>query len=261
MTESETVRLNVADGVARITLNRPERRNAFNTPMANLWTQITEEVTQRSDVIAIVIDAAGPAFCAGGDVMEMATSMTSGKDATEFVRVINRGQLALLKSAKPVIAAVQGVTAGGGLGIVLSSDYAVMAEDARIGSRYANMGLTPDLSVTALLGRAVGERRALQLITQDRLLSATEAVEWGLIAEAVSREDVLPRALTIARAWASLPDGAYGRAKRLLRAAPFRSLEESLSDEAHTVGIAFDTQDAKTRIQAFAGTAGRRSGS
>lgn len=252
----ETVLLEITDGLARITLNRPERLNAFDAEMAAEWARITEDVTAQSDVIAILIDANGPAFCAGGDVIAMATSIGSGSDVTEFAHLIHRGMTALLTAAIPVVAAVHGVTAGGGLGVVLSSDYAVIADDTRIGSRYANMGLTPDLSVTALLGRAVGEARALQLVTQDRMLTAAEAVDWGLVAEAVPASDVASRARAVAQEWLTLPFGAYGQAKRLVRAASYRSLEENLADEARTIGVAFDTPDAIVRIQAFAKKSG-----
>src|SRR6185312_13994380 len=130
------------------------------------------------DVGAILIDAEGPSFCAGGDVLSMAAGGFSADSIAELAGVINRGILSLVESSTPVVAAAQGTTAGGGLGILLASDYAVVGEDSRIGSLYANMGLTPDLSVTAHLGRAIGQRRALQLVLQDRLLSAAEAVEW-----------------------------------------------------------------------------------
>ena len=85
----------------------------------------------------------------------------------------------------PVAVAAQGTTAGGGLGILLTGDYAVIGENSRIGSLYANIGLTPDLSVSAQLAKAVGERRALQLVLRDRMLSAQEALDWGLVAEVV----------------------------------------------------------------------------
>ena len=135
------------------------------------------------------IDAAGPAFCAGGDVIDMATTMGSADDITALAEVINTGIRSLTESAVPVVAAAHGTTAGGGLGILLSSDYAVVGSRSRLGSLYANIGLTPDLSVSAQLARAVGQRRALQLVLQDRLLSAAEAVEWGLVAEAVEGSD------------------------------------------------------------------------
>ena len=151
----------------------------------------------------------------------------------------------------PVVAAAHGTTAGGGLGILLSSDYAVVGAHSKLGSLYANIGLSPDLSVSAQLARAIGERRALQLVLQDRMLSAREAVEWGLVAEVVDlstgsgvesgtdaraeADAVRARAEEIARFGLAGATQAYGQAKHLVRAQPERSFAEQLEAEAGEV--------------------------
>lgn len=211
---SDPILLSVDDGLATLSLNRPERLNAFNADMARAWEWVTIEVTGRGDVGAIVLAGAGSSFCAGGDVAEMATSMSGAEEVEALAQTINAGILALTESAIPVAVALQGATAGGGLGIMLCSDYAVAGASARIGSRYAAMGLTPDLSVTAHLARAVGERRALQLVLTDRLLSAREALEWGLVAEVVDDDAVLARVEEVARSWLDGATRAYGQAKQ-----------------------------------------------
>jgi len=249
---TEPVLLDVEDGVARITLNRPERLNAFDGDTAHAWDRITAEATSRDDVGAILLQGEGRAFCAGGDVKAMATQMGSGRDIEELAEVINRGIRALVESPIPVVAAAHGTTAGGGLGILLTSDYAVVGEDSRIGSLYANIGLTPDLSVSAQLARAVGERRALQLVLQDRLLSAQEALDWGLVAEVVEPDRVRARAEEVARFWLAGAYRAYGQAKRLIRSQPSRSFADQLAEEARTIGAALDTPDAQARVAAFA---------
>jgi 2-(1,2-epoxy-1,2-dihydrophenyl)acetyl-CoA isomerase len=236
---SDPILFSVDEGMARLTLNRPARLNAFNADLAYAWRDATAEAVGRSDVRAVLIDAAGPAFCAGGDVIDMATSMGAAEDITALAEVINEGIRSLTDSAVPVVAAAHGTTAGGGLGILLSSDYAVVGSRSKLGSLYANIGLTPDLSVSAQLARAIGQRRALQLVLQDRLLSAAEAVEWGLIAESAE---------------------AYGQAKRLVRSQPERSFAEQLSEEARTIGSAMMTPDAQERIAAFAAASARKSG-
>lgn len=255
----------VDGGLARLTLNRPARLNAFNADLAHAWRDATAEATSRSDVKAILIDAAGPAFCAGGDVIDMATTMGSADDITALAEVINTGIRSLTESAVPVVAAAHGTTAGGGLGILLSSDYAVVGSRSRLGSLYANIGLTPDLSVSAQLARAVGQRRALQLVLQDRLLSAAEAVEWGLVAEAVEGADsaeeadlVRARAEEVARFWLAGAAEAYGNAKRLVRSQPERTFAEQLSEEARSIGAAMATPDAQARIAAFAASSARK---
>lgn len=262
---SDAILFSVDEGLARLTLNRPARLNAFNADLAHAWRDATAEATSRDDVHAILLDAAGPAFCAGGDVVEMATTMGDGAPLTELAGVINSGIRALTESAVPVIAAAHGTTAGGGLGILLSTDYAVVGSQSRLGSLYANIGLTPDLSVSAQLADAVGQRRALQLVLQDRLLSAEEALEWGLVAEVVAGTDaadeadrVRERAEQIARFWLAGAAAAYGQAKRLVRSRPERSFVEQLDEEARSIGASFDTPDAKARVAAFAAASAKK---
>lgn len=262
---SDAILFSVDEGMARLTLNRPARLNAFNADLAHAWRDATGEATTRSDVKAILIDAAGPAFCAGGDVIDMATNMGSGDEITALAEVINTGIRSLTESTVPVVAAAHGTTAGGGLGILLSSDYAVVGSRSRLGSLYANIGLTPDLSVSAQLARAVGQRRALQLVLQDRLLTAAEAVDWGLVAEAVEGSDsadeassVRARAEQIARFWLDGAADAYGHAKRLVRSQPERTFAEQLSEEARSIGASMGTPDAQARIAAFAAASARK---
>lgn len=256
---TDPVLLSVEDGLARITLNRPDRLNAFDADTAHAWAQLTAEATSRDDVGAILLQAEGRAFCAGGDVLAMSTMGASGSDLEELAGVINRGIRSLTQSVIPVVAAAQGTTAGGGLGILMTSDYAVVGEDSRIGSLYANIGLTPDLSVSAQLARAIGERRALQLVLQDRLLSAQEALEWGLVAEVVEPERVRARAEEVARFWLASAYRAYGQAKRLVRSQPSRSFDDQIAEEARTIGAALATADAQARVTAFAARSRSRS--
>lgn len=263
---SDAILFAVDEGMARLTLNRPARLNAFNSDLAHAWRDATAEAVSRPDVKAILIDAAGPAFCAGGDVIEMASTGGSGQEITALAEVINSGIRSLTESSIPVVAAAHGTTAGGGLGILLSSDYAVVGGRSRLGSLYANIGLTPDLSVSAQLARAVGQRRALQLVLQDRLLTAQEAVEWGLVAEAVEGESgaseadlVRARAEEIARFWLAGAADAYGQAKRLVRSQPERTFVEQLSEEARSIGASLETADAQARIAAFAAASTRKS--
>lgn len=245
------VLLDIEGGIARITLNRPDRLNAFNDEMAEGWAAATEAAAASDEVHAILIDAAGRAFCAGGDVRAMATMDDRGDAIRTLAGRINSGILALTESAKPVVAAAHGTTAGGGLGILLSSDYAVIGESSRVGSLYGGVGLTPDLSVSAQLAAAVGERRALQLLLQERLLTADEAVEWGIAAERVADDEVLARAEAIAAFWVANAH-AYGEAKRLVRSRPQRSLREQLEEEARTIGLASVSPEGDRRIRAFA---------
>jgi 2-(1,2-epoxy-1,2-dihydrophenyl)acetyl-CoA isomerase len=226
--------------------------------MAERW-RVAARAATAEGIGAVILDAAGPAFCAGGDVVAMAGSGASGADVTATARVIHEGIRTFVEASVPVVAAVQGAVAGGGLGLMLTADYIVAADNARFVSRYANIGLTPDLGVSTLLPAAIGQRRALQLLLQDRMLSAAEALEWGLVAETVAPDALAARAEEIARFWLGGATAAFGQAKRLVRTGTARTLAENLDDEAATIGAAFGTPEAVARITAFAAASAQRS--
>lgn len=265
---SDPIRLVIDGGLARLTLARPQRLNAFDPELAYAWAELTGQAVDRDDVGAILLEGEGPSFCAGGDVLSMASHGGGGAAIADLAETINRGIRNLTTSAVPVVAAAHGTTAGGGLGIMLASDYAIVGSDSKIGSLYARMGLTPDLSVTAHLARAVGERRALQLVLQDRMLTAEEAYDWGLVAEVATAPDaadataiataVRERAEQVARSWLSTAPGAWGAAKHLVRSDRDRTFAEQLEAEARTIGAAFETPVAQERIADFAQASARR---
>lgn len=254
---SDSILFSRDDGLARLTFHRPTSLNAMDFEMAERWRDVTRQAVAEG-VGAVILDAAGPAFCAGGDVVAMATSGAGGEQVTATAHLIHEGIRTLVEAPVPVVAAVQGAVAGGGLGLMLSADYVVASENAKFVSKYANIGLTADLGVSTLLPAAIGERRALQLLLQDRTLSAAEALEWGLVAEVVAADALTARAEEVARFWLDGATAAFGQAVRLVRAGAERSFAQNLDDEAATIGAAFDTPDARARIAAFAAASSRR---
>lgn len=247
---SDTILLARDGGLARITFNRPAFLNAMDFEMGRRWRDLAHELTADATVGAIVLDAAGPAFCAGGDVVAMATSGEGGEAITGMAHVIHDGIRTFARSDKPIVAVVQGAVAGGGLGLMLTADYIVAAPKAKFVSKYANIGLTPDLGVSTLLTAAVGQTRALRLLLQDETIDAATALDWGLVTEVA--DDPAARADEIARFWLDGATGAFGQAKRLIRTGAERTLAENLDDEAASIGAAFDTPDARVRVAAFA---------
>jgi 2-(1,2-epoxy-1,2-dihydrophenyl)acetyl-CoA isomerase len=248
---SDSILFSVDDGLARVTFNRPASLNAMGFEMAERWREVAREATAVG-VGAVILDAAGPAFCAGGDVIAMGSSGASGADVTATAKVIHEGIRTFVEAPVPVVAAVQGAVAGGGLGLMLAADYVVASENAKFVSKYANIGLTPDLGVSTLLPAAIGERRALQLLLQDRTLTAAEALDWGLVAEVVPAAELAARAEAVARFWLDGATAAFGQAVRLVRTGAGRSFAANLDDEAETIGAAFDTPEARARVKAFA---------
>lgn len=251
------IRYAVEDGLARITLDRPASLNAVDFEACERWTELAHRAVDDPDVGAVLLDAVGPAFCAGGDVVAMAAAATGGEAITAMAHVVHDGIRALVESDVPVVAAVQGAVAGGGLGIMLTADYIVAAERAKFVSRYANIGLTPDLGVSTLLPAAIGQRRALRLLLQDETIDAATALEWGLVSEVVANDAVGTRAEEVARFWLTNATAAFGQAKRLVRTGAGRAFTANLDDEAATIGAAFDTEQAKARIAAFAAASAR----
>lgn len=249
---TDSILLDVRDGLARVTFNRPAFLNAMDFEMGARWRDIARTVVGDASVGAVILDAAGPAFCAGGDVMAMATSGAAGADVTGAAKVIHEGIRTFVESDKPIVAAVQGAVAGGGLGLMLTADYIVAADSAKFVSKYANIGLTPDLGVSTLLPAAIGQRRALQLLLQDVTIEAATALDWGLVTEVVAAGHVAGRSEEVARSWLDGATGAFGQAKRLIRSGAGRAFSDNLDDEAASIGARFDTEESRARVAAFA---------
>jgi 2-(1,2-epoxy-1,2-dihydrophenyl)acetyl-CoA isomerase len=256
---SDSILVTRDGALARVTFNRPASLNAMGFEMGRRWRDVAQELTSDDTVGAIILDAAGPAFCAGGDVIEMATSGASGADVTGAAHTIHDGIRTFVESDKPIVAAVQGAVAGGGLGLMLTADYIVASDRAKFVSRYANIGLTPDLGVSTLLPAAVGQRRALQLLLQDVTIDADTALDWGLVTEVVPADEVAARSEAVARFWLDNATAAFGQAKRLVRSGADRPFADNLDDEARSIGARFDTDEARARVQGFAAASRSRS--
>lgn len=254
---TDSILVHIDGGLARVTFNRPASLNAMDFEMGGRWRDVAHALTSDDSVKAIVLDAAGPAFCAGGDVVMMGSSGAAGSDVTGMAEIIHDGIRTFVESDTPIVAAVQGAVAGGGLGLMLTADYIVASESAKFVSKYANIGLTPDLGVSTLLPAAIGQRRALQLLLQDRAIDAATALDWGLVAEVVG--DPASRAEEIARFWLDNATGAFGQAKRLVRTGAHRAFAENLADEARTIGARFDTEESRVRVAAFAAASRKQS--
>lgn len=253
---STYIQLDQHDGIAHIRFTRPERLNAFDFEMGRQYRDACLAAVADPDTRAILITAEGPAFCAGGDVLAMSQANVAGSEITDSARVINQGITALTEAPIPVVASVRGAVAGGGIGLMLAADYVVAGAGLRVAGKYADVGLTPDLGVSTLLARAIGERRALQLLLTNRELDADQALECGLVAEVAQNADVSAR--KIAERWVASAASALGQAKRLVRAQAHRPLTESLDDEAVAIGQAYERDEAKERISAFAAASAQR---
>jgi len=249
----EFLTLERRDRVATLTLNRPDAFNAFHLGLGRELFAATLEVDDDPDVRCVVITGAGRAFCAGGDVKEFIDSLPRiGAHVKELTTYLHGTVSRLCRSDKPVITAVNGVAAGGGLSLVLCADLVVAAESARFTLAYSKIAATPDGSSSYFLPRLVGLRRALELYLTNRVLSAREALDWGLVTRVVPDAELLPTVDALARELAQGPTKAYGGAKRLFHQSTWESLETQMEIEAQAIAAAGRTEDFREGVTAFA---------
>ena len=253
-THDATVLLDIRDDIAHIILNRPGAMNALNLEMAKELLDAAMQCDETTGVRAVVIAGAGKMFCAGGDVKRF-----GAEDADEqlptYVRAITTYLHAAISSLArmnaPVIAAVEGSAAGGGMSLALACDLIIAAESARFTAAYTRIGLCPDGSMTYSLSRLVGVRRALELTLTNRTLTAAEALDWGIVTAVAPDGEALLRADELARQFAQGPTLAYGATKRLIHAGWSETLETQMLAESQAISAMSGTADASEGMAAF----------
>ena len=195
----------VENGIATITLNRPEKLNAFTSVMRREMINILEKADRSDAVRVVVITGAGRAFCAGADLSSGGKALDMEKRAAGAVRLSEHrdggGQvsLAIFKCRKPVIAAINGDAVGVGITMTLPMDMRIVAEDARLGFVFTRRGVAPEACSSWFLPRIVGMTKATELVYTGRIFHARDEADSGLFNHVVPREQVLPKALSIAR--------------------------------------------------------------
>ncbi len=258
---SDTVLVHVDDGVATVTLNRPDARNAFDLRMSRdlpkaLWGLEADDLVR-----AIVLTGAGTAFCAGADISEGADAF--GAQSLDDYGVTDDGgaqvrdsfleSFALWKLRTPVVAAINGAAVGGGLTLALLTDIRFAAADAKLRFPFTRVGMTPEGNVTWLLPRLVGMTRAAQLLISGRWFSGREAAEIGLVSEALPADEVLPAALDCARdiALNTAPHAVAATKHLLYRFLEMPDRDRAMAEEASMIpwaGSQPDTAEAVTAM-------------
>ena len=249
----ESVIYEVKDGVATITLNRPDAYNALNLPLARDLFHATLEADEDRAVRCVVFTGAGKAFCAGGDVKDFADNPDRiGILVKQLTTYLHGAVSRLARAQKPVIMAVNGVAAGGGMSFALSGDLVVAAESAKFTMAYSRIAASPDGSSTYFLPRMIGLRRALELHYTNRVLTAREAMEWGLVNRVHPDAELAPAVGALARELAQGPTLAFGRAKLLFHQSSQESLETQMELEAQAIAACGHTEDFRNGVMAFA---------
>ncbi len=233
--------------VGLITLNRPKALNALNNQLMSEVMDALEAFDSQEDIGAMVITGNEKAFAAGADIKEMADKSASGMKENDYTAVFDR----IRSIRKPVIAAVSGWALGAGCEVAMSCDMIVASDSAKFGQPEITIGVIPGAGGTQRLTRAVGKAIAMEMILNNRTLSAQEAYQFGLVNRVVPMEGYLEEALKLAEEIASRAPLAVMAAKKLINQVYEESLSEGLAEEKQEFYNLFDSQDQKEGMQAF----------
>ncbi|MEU7577990.1 enoyl-CoA hydratase-related protein [Streptomyces sp. NPDC041068] len=254
---ADSVLYEVSDGLATITINRPEAMNAMNTEAKVALREAARSAAADPAVRAVLLTANGRAFCVGQDLKEHIGNLAADREAgtgqtmstvKEHYNPIVR---ALTSMPKPVVAGVNGVAAGAGLGFALAADYRVVADTAKFNTSFAGVALTADSGVSWTLPRVIGPGRAADLLLFPRNIDAQEAYDLGIANRVVPAADLAAEAAQVARALAEGPTLAYAALKESLAYAAGHSLDEALDKEDELQAKAGASEDHTIAVQAF----------
>jgi len=249
----ETIEFDVADGIARLTLNRPDKLNSFNAQMHDEVREAMQQVSQDSDIRCLPLSANGRGFCAGQDLSDR--NVAPDAEAPDLGESLEKRYNPLVRSLtsleKPVVCAVNGVAAGAGANIALACDIVLAAESAKFIQSFCNIGLVPDSGGTWILPRLLGHARATGLAMLGDRLSAREAEHWGLIWKCVADDDLAAEAERLARHLATRPTRGLGLIKRALQASSTNSLAQQLDLERDLQRLAGRSDDYREGVSAF----------
>jgi enoyl-CoA hydratase/carnithine racemase len=246
----ETIVLERKDGVATLTLNRPEKLNALNRKMVEELNGAVVEMAKDRDVRALVVTGAGRGFCSGADVGDM-TQAAAPIENRYWTQMAHKVILALTDLEKPVIAKVNGVAVGIGCSLALSADIIIASENAKFSLIFSRIGLIPDGGSLFHLPRLVGPAKAKELIFTAKMLDAKEAERIGLINRAVPADELDNEVNMLAKQLAEGPTVALGIAKKIINKGLSMDLSSVLECEAFGQTIAGTTEDAQEGVMAF----------
>ena len=248
----ETLQYEVRNGVAHITFNRPEVANALNRQLGLDLMHASLETNADPNVRAVLLTGAGRFFCAGGDLKSFAAEGEAMPSHLKEVTTYMHGAVSrFTRGDAPLVAAVNGAAAGAGMSLACSCDIVIAAESAVFTMAYTKAGLTPDGSSTYFLPRKVGISRAMELTLTNRLLSAHEAQQYGIVTTVVPDDALIAEATKVAETIAAGPTVAFGEARRLLHSGLVETLETQMELETQAIARMSVTTDGREGIAAF----------
>ena len=249
---SETVLVEKSEGVATVTLQRPDAANGIDMATGRALMAAAIDCDQDAGVRAVVLTGAGKWFCAGGDLKAFADFGDAlPARLKELTSYLHAASSRFARMDAPLVCAVNGTAAGAGFSLAVAGDLVLLAESAQLSLAYTGVGLSPDGSSSWFLPRLVGLRRAQELMFTNRRLSASEALDWGLATEVVPDDELAPRARELALQLAGGATRAYGVVKQLLISSFQESLETQMELEARGIAAMAASADGREGIAAF----------
>jgi 2-(1,2-epoxy-1,2-dihydrophenyl)acetyl-CoA isomerase len=251
---SDTVLYDVTEGLATVTLNRPDAMNALNNELKSALRDTLRQAAEDEAVRAVLLTGNGRAFCVGQDLKEHIGALTEeggGSALTTVEEHYNPITLAIAGMPKPVVAAVNGVAAGAGAGFAFAADHRVLAESAAFNTSFAGIALTADSGISWTLPRLVGPGRAADLLLFPRSVRSGEALDLGLAHRVVPDDQLAEAATAVTRELAQGPTRAYAAIKESLAYGAGHSLAETLEKEAELQIRAGASQDHRAAVEAF----------
>ena len=250
---TESLRFEIEGGIATITLNRPERMNAFTWEMIDAWAAALAECHTNDAVSAVIVTGAGKAFCSGGDIGEMRKrgERTPLECKSELEAHVHKIPLALEALDKPVIAAINGAATGAGLDLALMADLRLAGESARLGETYVKVGLVPGAGGAWFLPRLVGTAKALELFWTGDIIDASEAERIGLVNKVVPDAELMAATRALAEKIASGPPLSVRLIKRAVREGLRSDLRTALDLISSHYAVAATSADHREAVAAF----------
>jgi 2-(1,2-epoxy-1,2-dihydrophenyl)acetyl-CoA isomerase len=249
----EHIQVGEADCITTITLNRPDKLNAFIGHMRRDLAEALEHAGSDRGTRVVIITGAGRAFCAGGDIAFMAELMQR-RDAEEFSRILGAGRrviLAIRQMTKPVIAAINGPASGAGFNLALACDLRIAANTATFSQSFAKVGLHPDWGGTYFLPRLVTPNKACEMFFLGESIDAAEAARLGIVNQVVAPEDLESATMQLAQRLRAAPPIALAAAKHAVYMSQAEDLDEMLRYETEAQLRCFDSDDGHEGIHAF----------
>jgi 2-(1,2-epoxy-1,2-dihydrophenyl)acetyl-CoA isomerase len=244
----------VKSGVAKIAINRPEVLNAVDSETLKQLLTFVEDASADPEVDAVIITGRDRAFCVGADLKFFAGYYAPGKTVPygDFIRnYLNRLILKIVDMPKPVICAINGITAGAGIGIALSCDFKIAVESASFKDAFLDVGLIPDAGTAYFLARSMPISRVTEFLTLGGTLSSEELLRYSLVNEVVKDGELDSEATRIAALYAGKPVHAVGMTKTIIKASLKSTLEEMLEKESFLQELQGNSEEHRVLIDAF----------